>query len=155
MMWLVVAGIAAIVGSVLMLKPSARDSRLARLRFEAVKQGLQLRQFKWEPDSKKTGVYEPVTATSYSLMRHGSNKAGEVLFSVVAQKGWETEHLPVGFSWHKVGTLAQAEKLAQLLPQLQDDLLLLEVRENQVLLMAKESPTATAMSYKHFLESFL
>ena len=155
MIWIVVIGIMAIVGSILMLKPTARDSRLSRLRFEAVRQGMQLKQFGWQPDPKKTGIHDTITATSYTLLRPGSSKAGDLRFCVVAQKGWDTEHLPEGFSWHKQGTAKDAEKLQQLLPQLQDELLILEVWDNKVMLMAKEGPTATALAYQHFLESFL
>lgn len=156
MSWLIiVGGLAFILGSFMMLKPSPRDARLAKLRFAATKEGLQLRQFKWEPDSKKTGVYNPVNTTSYSWQHPHSDKPGELLFSIVKQKGWETEHLPEGYAWHKAGTAQQAEKFAQLLPQLQDELELLEVWENKVLLMPKENATATAMAYKHFMESWL
>lgn len=155
MIWIAVLGIMAIIGSILMLKPSARDSRLARLRFEAVRQGIQLKQFGWKPDPKKTGIHDTVTATSYTVLRPGSSKVGELHFSVVAQKGWDTEHLPEGLSWHKQGTAKDAEKLKKLLPQLEDELLLLEVWDNKVLLMAKETPTASAQAYKHFLVCFL
>lgn len=155
MIWIAVAGIMAIVGSILMLKPSARDSRLSKLRFEAVRQGMQLKQFGWEPDPKKTGIHDTVTATSYTILRPGSSKVGELRFSLVAQKGWDTEHLPEGLSWHKQGTAKDAEKVKQLLPQLQDELLVLEVWDNKVLLMAKENPTANAQAYKVFLEGFL
>lgn len=156
MSWIVIVGALAFVfGSFMMLKPNARDSRLAKLRFDAVKEGLLIRQFKWESTPKKTGIYEPINTTSYTLQRPFTSKSGELKFAIVAQKGWETEHLPDGFSWHHVGTFEQADHFAQLLPQLQDELLLLEVWDNKVLLMAKETPTATAAAYKHFLEAFL
>ena len=155
MIWIAVIGIMAIVGSIFMLKPSARDSRLSKLRFEAGRQGIQLKQFSWEPDPKKTGIQNTIMATSYALMRPESNKVGELLYSVVAQKGWDTEGLPEGLSWHKQGTTQDSEKVKKLLPQLEDELLLLEVWENRVLLMAKENPTANAQAYKHFLEGFL
>lgn len=155
MSWIIVIGLMAIIGSIMMLKPNARDSRLAKLRFEAVRQGLLLKQFGWQPEPKKTGIYDTVTATSYTFARPGSSKAGELRFAVVAQKGWNTDNLPEGFSWHKQGSVKDAEKLQQLLPQLQDELLLLEVWDNKVMLMAKETPTASAQAYQHFLESFL
>src|SRR5690554_7885687 len=89
MIWIAVIGIMAIVGSIFMLKPSARDSRLSKLRFEAGRQGIQLKQFSWEPDPKKTGIQNTIMATSYALMRPESNKAGELLYSVVAQRSEE------------------------------------------------------------------
>ena len=155
MSWVIVIGLMAVIGSIMMLKPNARDSRLAKLRFEAVRQGLLLKQFGWQPEPKKTGVYDTITATSYTFARPGSSKAGELRFTVVAQKGWHTENLPEGLSWYKQGSVKDAEKLQQLLSQLQDELLLLEVWDNKAMLMAKESPTASAQAYQHFLESFL
>src|SRR5690554_7477306 len=94
MIWVAVFGIMAILGSVFMLKPSRRDARLATLRFEAARQGLQLKQYTWEPDSKKTGVYDKIMATSYTFLRPAATKQGELLFSVVGQKGWGGEGLP-------------------------------------------------------------
>lgn len=156
MIWVIVgAGVLLIIGSIMMLKPSARDTRLAALRFDAIKQGLQVRQFVWQPDPKKTGIQEPLQATSYSLMRPGQPQPGELKFSLVARKGWDTEGLPDGFSWHKPGTAAQAAQVLALLPSLQDELLLLEVREHQVLLMAKEQQGASAAAYRAFLQALL
>lgn len=155
MIWVAVFGIMAILGSVFMLKPSRRDARLATLRFEAARQGLQLKQYTWEPDSKKTGVYDKIMATSYTFLRPAATKQGELLFSIVGQKGWGGEGLPEGYSWHKEGFTKDAELFSNLLPQLQDDLLVLEVWENKAMLMAKENETASAQAYQHFLESFL
>lgn len=156
MSWLIIAaGLLFIFGSFMMVKPSARDARLAKLRFEATKEGLQMRQFKWESNPKKTGIYNPVMATSYILVRPNSENQGELKFAIVGQKGWETEHLPEGFAWHKIGTFAEAELFSRALEHLQDELQVLEVWDNKVLLIPKESPTATAGAYKTFMQSFL
>lgn len=155
MIWMIVgAGVLLIIGSIMMLKPSARDTRLAALRFDAIKQGLQVRQFVWQPDPKKTGIQEPLQATSYSLMRPGQAQPGELKYSLVASKGWDTDGLPAGFSWHKQGSAEDAARLAALLPALQDDLLLLEVREHKILLMAKERQGASAAAYREFMQGF-
>lgn len=156
MIWMIVgAGVLLIIGSVMMLKPSARDTRLAALRFDAIKQGLQVRQFVWQPDAKKTGIQEPLQATSYSLMRDGQSKSGELKFCLVARKGWDTDGLPDGFSWHKQGSAEDAAKVIRQLSVLQDDLLLLEVWDNKVLLMAKERQGASAAAYREFMQGFL
>lgn len=155
MIWFVLAGILAIVGSVLMLKPSARDSRLARLRMDALKIGLSVRQIIWQPDSPKTGIYEPLNATSYTLARANANKAGALKFCIAGQKGWENAQLPEGFSWHQQGLEQDGLAFAKALPLLQDSLLLLEVWENQVRIMVKEEPRASAQAYQQFMASFL
>lgn len=155
MIWIIAFGVLLVIGSVMMLKPSARDTRLAALRFDAIKQGLQVRQFVWQSDAKKTGIQEPVQATSYSLMREGYAKTGELKFCLVARKGWDTDGLPPGFSWHKQGSEADAAKVQDMLPRLQDGLLVLEVWENKVLLMPKEQQGASAAAYRAFLQQFL
>ncbi|MFY9178890.1 MAG: hypothetical protein WAO12_03805 [Venatoribacter sp.] len=155
MIWIMVAGILAVVGSILMLKPNARDSRLAKLRMDALKEGLQVRQFIWQPKAEKTGVYNDINATSYSYARPLANKPGALKFSISKQKGWESEGLPEGYSWYQVGTAADAARFQQQLAQLNDEILLLEVWENKALLMAAEKPGASALGYKQLLESFL
>ena len=143
-----------IFGSFMMLKPSARDARLAKLRFQAGQQGLQVRQVIWESNPKKTGIYDAVRATGYTLMRPNADKPGELKFAIVAQKGWNTEHLPAGFAWHEEGSKEQAEQFQQALSHLPDEILMLEVWENKVLLVPKEGIDSSALAYKHFMEGF-
>src|SRR5690554_8224150 len=101
MIWVAVFGVMAILGSVFMLKPSRRDARLATLRFQAARQGVQLKQYTWEPDSKRTGVYDKIMALSYTFLRPPATKQGELLVSIVRQKGWGGEVLPERDSWKK------------------------------------------------------
>ena len=88
MVWLVVIVIALVViGSVMWLKPSARDQRLAVLRLDAIKRGLQVSQFTFKPDSAKNGVRDPVMATSYTLLNPAARGKGELVYRVAGQSG--------------------------------------------------------------------
>ncbi|MAD47157.1 MAG: hypothetical protein CMH98_19350 [Oceanospirillaceae bacterium] len=154
--WLVLAFvILTIFGSVYWLKPSQRDKRLSGLRLDAIRSGLQIRQFTFKPDSAKTGIRDDITATSYTLVRPGNQQGGELKFRVAGQPGWDTDGLPEGLCWHNQGSEQDAEKIRQAWPALQDDLLLLEVYENRVVLMPAERKSASVAAYRHFMEQFL
>lgn len=164
MTWLIIAGVVmAIMGSVFWLKPSARDARLADLRFNAIRSGMQVRQFTFKPDAAKTGVRDDITATSYTWLKkatsHEDVAGGELQFSVVRQPAWDQEFLPEGLSWHYKGDEAlasqHANKLAALLPELSDELLMLEVYERRVLMMTSEKQGANAKQYLAFLQALL
>lgn len=155
MMWIILIGVMAVIGSVMMLKPSARDSRLAALRFDAIKLGLQVRQISFEPDPKTTGVWQKVTGTAYSLIREGQANPGKKRYSVVFQKGWESAGLPEGYSWYEVGSEADALKVAAILEQVTDRLLVLEVYEHGAQFIAAENSTASAANYQKVLQALL
>lgn len=164
MTWLIIAAVVmAVMGSVFWLKPSARDARLAELRFNAIRSGLQVRQFTFKPDAAKTGVRDDITATSYTWLKksttHESIAGGEMQFSVVRQPAWDQEFLPAGLSWHYKGDEKQAkqwaDKLEQLLPELSDELLMLEVYERRVLMMTAEKQGANADQYLSFMKALL
>lgn len=165
MTWVIIAAVVmAIMGSVFWLKPSARDARLADLRFNAIREGLQVRQFTFKADAAKTGVRDDITATSYTLMKkasyengggHEDASGGELQYCVVRQPAWDDEWLSEGLSWHNKGTQADAEKLAALLPELSDELLMLEVYERRVCMMTAEKQGSNAQHYLAFLEALL
>jgi hypothetical protein len=156
MMWPIAILIGLIVfGSVYWLKPSPRDTRLAALRLDAIKRHLQVRQFTFTPESAKNGVRDAVTGTSYTLMDGSKREKPVLLWRVVGQAGWESDGLPEGLAWHDRGSEADAKLLTALLPDLQDDILLLEVFSNRVTLMTTEHKTATAENYEQFLTQIL
>ncbi len=155
MIWLIVSiGVLTIIGSVMMLRPSPRDTRLAALRFDAIRNGLEVRSFTFKTNPAKTGIRDDIPGTSYTLWRDAKRQDGALKFRVVNQAGWDNDGLPAGLSWHNQGSAANAELLSRMLPQLQDDLLMLEVYENRVTLMAAENKTASAAAYQHFMEAF-
>lgn len=154
MTWLIFVAIGlSLFGSIYWLKPSARDTRLAKLRFDAIKMGLQVRQFTFKPDSAKTGVREDITATSYTLMLDVKGQS-ELLYRVVGQPAWDADGLPEGLSWHNKGTEADADKIREAVRQLNDNILLLEVFSNRLVFMPAEGKEASAENYMAFLRHF-
>lgn len=161
MIWLVIAAVVmAIMGSVFWLKPSARDARLAELRFNAIRAGLQVRQYTFKPDAAKTGVRDDLTATSYTWLQqnrsqHEDAAGGDLKYRVVRQPAWDQEGLADGLSWHDKGTQADADKLNALLPTLGDELLMLEVYQRRVCMMTAEKQGSSADNYLRFLQALL
>jgi hypothetical protein len=168
--WLIPLAVVLLVfGSVYWMKPSPRDSRLAALRLDAIKAGLQVRYYRFQADGAKTGVREDITGTSYTLVfRQPAHDEGkprhELLFRIVGQPAWETAGLPQGLSWHDLPgdpaqgqeqRLALAESLGAgiraALTGLNDDVLLLELYENRVSLIPAERKAASAEGYLQVL----
>jgi len=156
MIWPILLLVGLVVfGSVYWLKPSPRDTRLAALRLDAIKKKLQVRQFTFKPDSAKTGIRDEITGTTYTMMNPSKRDGGVLLWRVCGQAGWDTNGLPEGIAWHDQGSAADAELLTKLLPELKDDLMLLEVFSNRVTMMAAERKSATADAYEAFLQQVL
>ena len=156
MIWPVAILVVLVVfGSVYWLKPSPRDKRLAELRLDAIKRRLQVRQFTFKPESAKNGVRDDITGTSYTLLNQEKRNGGELLARVAGQQGWDSEGLPEGMSWHDKASPTLAAKIAAELPQLNDDLLLLEVFSNRVTIIPAERKTATAGNYEQVMKALL
>jgi hypothetical protein len=157
--WLIPLVIMAVIGSIFWLRPSARDRRLAELRMEAITLGLQVRQYTFKPQAEKNGVRDNVMATSYTVLAPGNPKAGELRYRVVGQRAWDNDGLPEGLWWDTEPQGAEREallaKLHQHLPQLEDDLLMLEADQRRVTMMVAERPTAKAQNYHAFLTQLL
>ncbi len=127
----------AVFGSVYMLKPSIRDQRLAKLRLDAIKLGLQVKLDKFKADSKKTGVRDDIVAARY-LRFDADVKSQEFRWCVVRQAGWDTEGLPEGWSWHGNVNAPETSVLFNFLEQLSDDIVVVEVYDNRTCLMTTE-----------------
>ncbi len=157
--WLIPLVIMAVIGSIFWLRPSARDRRLAELRMDAIKLGLQVRQYTFKPQAEKNGVRDNVMATSYTVLAPGNPKAGELRYRVVGQRAWDNDGLPEGLWWDTEPQGPEREallaKLHQHLPQLEDDLLMLEADQRRVTMMVAERPTAKAQNYHAFLTQLL
>ncbi len=133
----------AVFGSVYMLKPSPRQQRIAKLRLDAIKLGLQVKLDSYKVNSKKMGVREDIEGTRY-LRFDPSNKSQQVRWCVVRQAGWEQEGLVEGWSWHNVEHKPGIDGLNRFLTSLSEDILLVEVCDNRTTLMTKENKGSTA-----------
>ena len=173
MTWMIFVLVGLVVfGSIYWLKPSPRETRLANLRLDAIKLGLQVRHQTFQVDSAKTGIRENITGTAYTrviLIQHNEQQKDELLFRLVGQSGWETDGLVEGLAWHDWPSRALerdsdawhsanrsvAEKVLPLLQELDDDVLLLEVFKNRATLVPAERKTAQANAYDKLLNSIV
>ncbi len=140
---IVVFIVLAVFGSVYMLKPSPRQQRLAELRLEGIKLGLQVKLETFKVDSKKMGVRDDITATRYQRF-NPTIKSQELRWCVVRQAGWEQEGLIEGWSWNNMNQCPKLEQLSELLSAVGDDVQMIEVYDNRASLMTIESKSSTA-----------
>lgn len=148
---IVVFIVLAVFGSVYMLKPSPRQQRLAELRLEAIKLGLQVKLETFKVDSKKMGVRDDVIATRYERF-NPAIKSQSLRWCIVRQSGWEQEGLPEGWSWNSLNQQPDGEKLSELLAGIGDDVQVVEVYDNRASLMTIESKASTAAMISDWIE---
>lgn len=149
---IVVFIVLAVFGSVYMLKPSPRQQRLAELRLEAIKLGLQVKLETFKTDSKKMGVRDDITATRFQRF-NPSVKSQVLRWCIVRQTGWEQEGLAEGWSWNSIEQQPDLEKLSKLLSEIGDDVQMIEVYDNRASLMTIESKASTAELINAWIES--
>ncbi|MBL4799305.1 MAG: hypothetical protein JKY50_18020 [Oleispira sp.] len=142
----------AVFGSVYMLKPSPRQQRLAELRLEAIKLGLQVKLETFKTNSKKMGVRDDITATRFQRFKPAV-KSQALRWCIVRQAGWEQEGLAQGWSWNSVEQRPNLEKLSELLSEVGDDVQMIEVYDNRASLMTIESKSSTAELINDWIES--
>jgi hypothetical protein len=149
---IVVFIILAVFGSVYMLKPSPRQKRLAELRLDAIKLGLQVKLKTFKTDSKKMGVRDDVMGTRYERF-NPAIKSQSMRWCIVRQAGWEQEGLPEGWSWNNLVVRPNIEKLSELLSKVGDDVQVIEVYDNRASLITIESKSSTALLINDWIES--
>lgn len=148
---IILAVVMAVIGSVMMLKPSAKQARLAEQRLEAIKLGLQVKLENFEPESEKNGVRDNIRGALY-LRFFPDVKSQQVKWRVVRQPAWDSEGLAESWSWHDKDAMPDLDKLNSLLKALPDDVLLVESFDNRVALICEESQQCTALLINDWLE---
>lgn len=151
-LFIVVFIVLAVFGSVYMLKPSPRQKRLAELRLEAIKLGLQVKLETFKVDSKKMGVRDDITATRYQRF-NAAVKSQKLRWCIVRQEGWEQEGLAEGWCWNSLAVQPDLTRLAELLEQLTDDVQMVEVFDNRASIMTIESKDSTAEMINLWIDS--
>lgn len=147
---IVVLVVMAIIGSVMMLKPSAKQARLAEQRLEAIKLGLQVKLETFEPESEKNGVRNDIRGALY-LRYFPDVKSQKIKWRVVRQPAWDSEGLPESWSWHDKDETPDLAALNELLEALPEDVLLVEAFDNRVALITEESQQSTALLINDWL----
>jgi hypothetical protein len=135
-----------------MLKPSPRQQRLAGLRLEAIKLGLQVKLDTFKPNSKQTGVRDEILATRYQRF-NPAVKSQTLRWCIVRQGGWEQQGLAQGWSWHDQTQKPDLSKLSELLTQVGEDVQMIEVYDNRASLMTIESKASTAEMINDWIDA--
>ena len=149
---LIFVGIAlALFGSVYWLKPSPKDKRIADLRLQAIKLGMQVKLRKFDPDSKETGIRNEINAAHYTLFKP-AEKSSKLRWCVVRQEGWEQEGLPQGWSWHNKHADLDLAALNALIQECEFDVQVLAAYDNRTILVSDEKKDGSADQIKSWLD---
>jgi hypothetical protein len=99
--WLAMIFIAlAVIGSVMWVRPSPRDQKLAKWRQEALMAGLKVRLQTLKAEPKNSGVREDVEGVTYELFNPEPDKLDKTTWAIVRVDAWLKDGLPEGWSWY-------------------------------------------------------
>lgn len=110
---LVILAILIVVGSVVWVRPSPRDKKLATWRRDALVAGLKVSLQPLKAEPKHSGIRDDVEGASYILYNPASQKGDNLSWAVVKTQGWLQEDLPEGWSWYKENGHVSHEHVAQ------------------------------------------
>lgn len=99
--WVAMALIAlAVVGSVMWIRPSPRDQKLAKWRRDALMAGMKVRLQTLKAEPKNSGIRDDVEGVTYEWYNPEPVKLDKVTWAIVKADGWLQEGLPEGWSWY-------------------------------------------------------
>ncbi len=97
---IVLVAILSVVGSVVWVRPSKRDVKLADWRQEARKAGLHVKLEGLAAEPRESGIRDDVTGASYYLYNPQPDKKDDLSWAVVNVQGWLQDNLPADWSWY-------------------------------------------------------
>ena len=110
--WIAMAFIAlAIVGSVMWIRPSPRDQKLAKWRRDAIMAGMKVRLQTLKAEPKNSGIRDDVDGVTYEWFNPEPNKTDKTTWAIVKMDGWLQEGLPQGWSWYGKEMSVDLEKI--------------------------------------------
>lgn len=99
--WLVMIFVAlVVVGSVVWIRPSPRDQKLAKWRRDAIMAGLKVRMQTLKAEPKNSGIRDDVEGVTYEWFNPAPNKTDTTKWAIVKVDGWLQDGLPDGWSWY-------------------------------------------------------
>ena len=98
---IVIVIILVVVGSVVWVRPSPRDKKLANWRRDTLLAGMKVSLQGLKAEPKHSGIRDDVEGASYILYNTESKKGDATSWAVVHTQGWLQEDLPEGWSWYK------------------------------------------------------
>ncbi len=115
---IVLVAILSVVGSVVWVRPSKRDVKLADWRQEARKAGLHVRLEGLAAEPKESGIRDDVTGASYYLYNQQPDKKDELTWAIVNTHGWLQDNLPTNWSWYHREVAINSADLSSLMSSL-------------------------------------
>jgi hypothetical protein len=117
--WIAMAFIAlAIVGSVMWIRPSPRDQKLAKWRRDALVAGMKVRLQTLKAEPKNSGIRDDVPGVTYEWFNPEPNKTDKTTWAIVKVDAWLQEGLPQGWSWYGKEVSVDSEKIKQIVDAL-------------------------------------
>lgn len=114
--WLAMIFVAlVVVGSVMWIRPSPRDQKLAKWRRDALVAGMKVRLQTLKAEPKKSGIREDVPGVSYEWFNPEPNKADKITWALVKTDAWLKEGLPEGWSWYEKEVDIDQAKLVEMI----------------------------------------
>lgn len=113
--FIVVLAILSVVGSVVWVRPSQRDVKLAKWRQEARVAGLQVKLEGLKAEPKDSGIRADVNGASYYLHQPKPEKGDNVSWAVVKTEGWLKEGLAAEWSWYLSMPMGNIDKIRALI----------------------------------------
>lgn len=115
---IVIVAILSVVGSVVWVRPSKRDVKLADWRQEARQAGLHVRLEGLAAEPRESGIRDDVTGASYYLYNQQVDKKDELTWAVVNTQGWLQDDLPADWSWYRRHVLLNALDFSEVMSSL-------------------------------------
>ncbi len=115
---IVMVAILSLVGSVVWVRPSKRDVKLAKWRQEARLAGLYVKLDGLAAEPKDSGIREDIGGASYYLYETKSDKQDQLSWAVVKAQGWLQQGLPEEWSWYQREMPLNNQRLLSLIASL-------------------------------------
>ena len=115
---IVVVAILSVVGSVVWVRPSKRDVKLAKWRQEARLTGLYVKLDGLAAEPKDSGIRDDIGGASYYLYETKSDKQDQLAWAVVKTQGWLQQGLPDEWSWYRQEMSLNHQQLQSLIASL-------------------------------------
>lgn len=104
-----------VVGSVVWVRPSPRDKRLAEWRRDAIVAGLKVKLEGVAAEPKESGIRSDIEGVSYILYKIPPVKGDAKKWTVVKAQGWLEDGLPEEWSWYKEESNELASEICSLI----------------------------------------
>lgn len=116
----------SLVGSVIWVRPSKRDVKLAKWRQEARVAGLFVKLDGLAAEPKDSGIRDDVAGASYYLYSMNAPKEDNLTWAAVKAHGWLQDGLPSSWSWYQRQPNINAVELSRLIESAPVPILALE-----------------------------